>query len=127
MSKPSVLQRLNHYVTSGKGKVLDLSRDASDGGFAHFVGMPATAMSATIVSHMQYFVSPDGQCMCMCVCVCVRVRMCVCVRVCVCMRTCVCMRVRVCVCMRACVCVHACVCVCVGIRIPKSIWIYFLY
>ena len=64
MSKPSVLQRLNHHVTGGKGKVLDLSRDASDGGFSHFVGMPATAMSATIVSHMQYFVNPDGQYVC---------------------------------------------------------------
>ena len=60
MSKPSVLKRLNHHVTSNKGKVLDLSRDSSDGGFDHFAGLPATAMSATIVSHMQYFINPDG-------------------------------------------------------------------
>jgi len=67
MSKPSVLQRLNHHITSGKGKVLDLSRHPPDTGFSQFAGLPATAMSATIVSNMQYFFNSDGQCLC-CVC-----------------------------------------------------------
>ena len=114
MSKPSVLQRLNHHVTSGKGKVLDLSRDAPDEGFSHFAGLPASAMSATIVSHMQYFLNPEGLCVCYVVC---RVLCChmrsvsyVCVALC-----CMCAYVVLCVC--TCVYFHmsnACVDVCTG-------------
>ena len=103
MSKPSVLQRLNHHVTSGKGKVLDLSRDASDGGFSHFAGLPATTMSAKIVSHMQYFVNPDGQYMCV---YCSSVKHLFLVYLCICVCACACMCVRVCMCV--CVCVCAC-------------------
>ena len=103
MSKPSVLQRLNHHVTSGKGKVLDLSRDAPDEGFSHFAGLPASAMSATIVSHMQYFVNPEGVYDMLCV-VCYVV-------ICVLCRTCV-LHYAVCVRMLCYVCVYVCISIC---------------
>ena len=74
MSKPSVLERLNHYVTSGKGKILDLSGRPSESGFAKFASLPATVMSATVTSRMNYFFNPEGVssriCVRACMCVC---------------------------------------------------------
>jgi len=76
MSKPSVLERLNHYVISGKGKILDLSGCSSEDGFVKFASLPATVMSATVTSHMNYFFNPEGTCVhtfvgtfcCVCLC-----------------------------------------------------------
>jgi len=67
MSKSSVLERLNHYVTSGKGKILDLSGRPSEDGFVKFASLPATVMSATVTSHMNYFFNPEGVCMHVCI------------------------------------------------------------
>jgi len=67
MSKSSVLERLNHYVTSGKGKILDLSGHPSEGGFVEFASLPATVMSATVTSRMNYFFNPEGVCMHVCI------------------------------------------------------------